>query len=181
MKDEVWKSVVGFEGIYEVSNLSRVRSVDRFVEYRSDAKKSGGKFIRGVLMSPRKNRSGHWNVSLARNNKYVKRCIHRIMAEAHIPNPNDLPCALHIDDDKNNNHISNIYWGTHAQNGKDMIENGTVSRGSKHKPSKLTEEQVLDIRKCLEKGDSGEVIAERYNVEKSTISCIKNRKTWKHI
>lgn len=109
--EEIWKPVVGFEGLYEVSSLGRVRSLDKIVGYPWGIKKTARK--RGKVLSPKIANTGYHEVVLighdgSRNNKRM----HRLVAEAFIPNPNNYPVINHIDENKLNNIISNLEWCT---------------------------------------------------------------------
>lgn len=110
--EEIWKPVKDFEGYYEVSNLGRVRSVDRVVI----AKNGTTQFKKGTLMKPRPDRQGYIIVALSINRHYITKCVHRLVAEAFIPNPDNLPQVNHIDEVKNNNVVSNLEWCTAKYN-----------------------------------------------------------------
>ena len=101
MKKEYWKTVVGYEGHYQVSNFGRVKSI---------------KFGKEIILKPRKDRYGYLQLNLWKNNK-LKRCrIHRLVAEAFIPNPNNYTCVNHKDENKLNNSVSNLEWCTYKYN-----------------------------------------------------------------
>lgn len=105
---EIWKPVVGFEGSYEVSNLGRVRSVDRFIT------NSLGRtyFSKGVILKWVLDKGGYPMVGLSLHNKYYSRKIHRLVAEAFIENPYNLPSINHKDEDKTNNKVENLEFCT---------------------------------------------------------------------
>lgn len=95
---EQWKKIEGFEN-YSVSTKGRVRN-DRT----------------GVIYVGRANKRGYFDIHLRRNNKRERRYIHRLVAEAFIPNPNNYPCVNHIDENKSNNASSNLEWCTYMYN-----------------------------------------------------------------
>lgn len=95
---EIWKDVVGYEGVYQVSNLSRVRRTKS-----------------GRVLSPFMAK-GYLLVVLWSGNKEHGFAIHRLAAIAFIPNPNNYPCINHKDEDKLNNKIENLEWCTHKYN-----------------------------------------------------------------
>lgn len=101
---EIWKSIKGFEGLYEISNIGNVRSVDRLVN-----NKSGKSLKKGRQLKPHIS-NGYYGVILSKDNKTVKKNIHRLVAEAFIPNPNNLPQINHKDEDKLNNIYTNLEW-----------------------------------------------------------------------
>jgi hypothetical protein len=109
---EFWKDVVGYEGIYQVSNFGNVKSLDRYIT-RSDGCVY---FRRGKLRPKLKNTDGYYHLKLCRNGGYVTKRIHRLVAEAFIPNPRNLPEINHIDTDRTNNMVNNLEWCTRYEN-----------------------------------------------------------------
>lgn len=116
---EIWKPIVGFEGFYEVSNLGRVRSIDRITT------DSLGRsyFTKGVILKWTSNRGGYPIVGLSLHGKYYSRTIHRLVAEAFIGNPNNLPSINHKDEDKTNNRVENLEFCTVKYNNNYGIHN----------------------------------------------------------
>lgn len=113
---EIWKSVVGFEGFYEVSNFGRVKSLDR-VDKR-------GRFQKGKIKTQINNGSGYMVVSLKKDGKQKMRSVHRLVADSFIPNPLHKPCVNHLDGDKSNNKVVNLVWCTYVENMKHAVETG---------------------------------------------------------
>ena len=102
--EEVWKPVKGYEGLYEVSSIGRVRSVKR-----------------NLVMHPHPRRHGYLAVMLYgkgghKTRNFKQFSVHRLVAEAFIPNPNGLPEVNHIDEDKTNNRVENLQWVSHIDN-----------------------------------------------------------------
>lgn len=108
---EIWKDIEGFEGRYQISNFGNVKSL----RYRGKAEHKN--------LVPKCNNSGRLWVELAANGK--KRCmlIHRLVANAFIPNPNNFPQINHIDENPKNNVVSNLEWCTGSYNVKTYIGN----------------------------------------------------------
>ncbi len=126
---EEWLPVVGYEGLYEVSNLGRVRSYDHYV-----LRRSGQKVLwRGRVLKPNKGSKGHYRVSLHKDGNQMSREIHRLVARAFIPNPNGYPVVRHWDDDKDNNSVQNLLWGTQQDNIQDALRNGQDYNRQSHK------------------------------------------------
>ena len=113
-KQEVWKDVVGYEGLYEVSNLGRVRSVDRKVEY------SDGRVVtkRGKILSISAGANGYENVRLYKDKKAKNHSVHRLVAGAFIPNPDDKTDVGFKELSKSNISVDNLYWTTHSKAGR---------------------------------------------------------------
>lgn len=109
---EAWKDIAGYEGLYQVSNLGRVRSLDRYVPH----KLFGKKFCKGCMMSTHINNAGYITVNLCKRNKYTSYDIHRLVASAFLENSERLPEVNHVDENKRNNRIDNLEWVTKQQN-----------------------------------------------------------------
>lgn len=172
MSSEIWKPVKGFEGRYEVSSLGRVRSLlfdpaGRIMKTKPDAK-------------------GYVRIGLQWN---THKLVHRLVAEAFIPNPDGLPAVNHIDGNQQNNAASNLEWVSHSDNMRHSWRNlatyaNRVSRnpkGERSSSAKLTASKVRAIRAAYGRGTSQRVLAARYGVTKPAIQAITSRRTWKHI
>lgn len=173
---EEFRPIEGYEGLYEVSNLGRVRSVDRWVNING-----GKKFIKGGVLKPRPNKNGYLMVGLYKEGK-VKRCyIHRLVAQAFIPNPENLPCVNHKDENPSNPVETNLEWCTQAYN----INFGTHTERMIEKKSKKVQafnkkgELVFEFPSTQE--------AERNGFDHSNIShcCLGKQKSaygyvWKY-
>lgn len=109
--EEKWKDISGYERLYEVSNLGRVRSKDRIV--------FGGRINRlapGCELNPRRNSCGYLRVQLCKYGIKKWFFVHRLVAEAFVSNPEDLPQVNHRDEDKKNNRADNLEWVTASDN-----------------------------------------------------------------
>ncbi len=135
---ESWLSVKGYEGLYEVSNLGNVRRV-------------GGK-----TLSPKPGKLGYKIVSLSMNGYFKKYLVHRLVAEAFIPNPDDKPYVNHLDGNKTNNRVDNLEWATPSENIKHAYDTNLREpiRGENNSQCKLSDEDVVWIRSNAVKGDS---------------------------
>lgn len=107
--------------------------------------------------------------------------VHRLVLQAFIPQPEGANECRHLDGDVANNSLSNLAWGTHADNEEDKKRHGRILRGSKSPCAKLSENDVLAIRKAVEDGELHRVVANRYGIHKVTVSDIVRRKRWKHV
>lgn len=105
-QNETWRDIPNYEGIYQVSNLGQVRSLDRIVSMRSpqNIRSIKGKFMKPFI------EEGYKRLCLTKNGKKRKLWVHRLVAMAFIPNPNNLPEINHIDENPANNHVDNLEW-----------------------------------------------------------------------
>ncbi len=123
MIQELWKDVKGYEGLYKVSNLGRVRSIERYV--RSDRNpKTGLRLIKPKILKAWDNGNGYMVVTISVNKKRKNKYVHRLVAEAFIPNPENKPQVNHIDNNRSNNIISNLEWCTASENSIHMMNQG---------------------------------------------------------
>lgn len=100
---EEWRMITGYEGLYEVSSLGKVRTIRR-------------QGTDGRILKQHRDRKGYCLVSLCKNGKYKTCLVHRLVALAFIENPNGFPCINHKDEDKTNNHIHNLEWCSYSYN-----------------------------------------------------------------
>ncbi len=109
---EKWNDIVGYEGHYQISNFGRVRSVDR-----TEMNVNGiNRKLKGSLKSTYTDRTGYVLVTLSKNNENKVYPLHRLVAQAFIPNPNDLDEVNHKDRNRKNNFLSNLQWCTSREN-----------------------------------------------------------------
>ena len=113
-KEEIWKPVKDYEGLYEVSDLGRVRSLDRIVIQDCKWGSECNHIYNGKILKPRYH-NGYVNVRLNKNGKPKTRNIHRIVAEAFIPNPENKKTINHKDGNKSNNKVDNLEWATDSE------------------------------------------------------------------
>ncbi len=110
--NEIWRSIKDYEGLYEVSNWGRVRSLGKWCNGRNGSKC----WRNGRIVRPRMNNKGYLQVDLC-NDGVHKRClVHRLVAEAFIPNPQGLPIINHKDENPLNNRVENLEWCTYSYN-----------------------------------------------------------------
>lgn len=108
---EVWKDIEGYEGLYQISNLGRVKRV------------TTGRILKGG-----KDKDGYLMVKLYKNNIRSNKKIHRLVAEAFIPNPENKPQVNHADENKTNNSLDNLEWMTAKENINHGTHNERVSK-----------------------------------------------------
>ena len=166
-----WLPVVGFEGLYEVSDNGDVRSV---VSRHGPRKAS--RIVAGHV-----NRGGYRAFKAHRNSVPKQIYVHRAVLLAFVgPCPDGMECA-HINGDPLDNRLENLRWSTRLDNSQDKHAHGTTLRGESHGKSKLTEEQVCEIRSLVESGMSERDCAVLFGVGSYCVHSIKHRKTWAHV
>ena len=108
MIEEIWKDIEGYEGLYQVSSEGRIKSLSRLT--------SNGRKIAEKILKPSNNGWGYLQVILCKDGKHINHRIHRLVAQAFIPNPENKPEVNHIDENKENNNVDNLEWVTSKEN-----------------------------------------------------------------
>lgn len=116
---EIWKDIKGYEGLYQVSNLGRVKSLERYKENHNKLQK-----VEKKIKIPSLDNIGYLKTILYRENKQKNLRIHRAVAQAFIPNPNNYSQVNHKDGNKLNNNVNNLEWITSTGNIKHAWDNG---------------------------------------------------------
>lgn len=167
--EEAWKSVVGYEGVYEVSSLGNVRRCGRNVGGRAEYRP------RRIVVS----KAGYCVVHLSQNGRKEMQKVHRLVAEAFLPNPDGKPCINHKDASKRNNAVENLEWCTHLENNVHAIRNGLRGfrsdrrYGEKSYHCKLSEADVAEIKRIRgEEGFSQSKLANMFRVGQTQIGRI---------
>lgn len=125
MKKEYWRDIVGYEGLYQVSNWGRVRSLAR----------NGTK---GKILKPRLRSDGYLQVSLCKDGKQLNKKVHRLVAEAFLDNPNNLPEVNHLSEDKTDNRVQNLCWVSSKANCNWATRNERISKSMKNRKNSTT-------------------------------------------
>lgn len=175
--NEEWKDVVGYEGFYQVSNLGRVKSMDRVIKRRKY-----GQFKKyGVILVLNVGYRGYVDTKLHKNGVKMGKLVHRLVAEAFIPNPENKPVVNHKNGDKEDNRLCNLEWATYSENSQHAIDTGLtpIPKGVASGKTTLTNEKVLAICSELDKYErSQKSIAEEYGVSVGCIGDIHTGARW---
>lgn len=173
---EEWRPVVGYEGLYEVSDKGRVRSLwcanGRVLRKRDTP----------YVLKQSKHGFGYLTVNLAKNGKHATTGVHTIVCAAFRgPAPEGTICG-HDDNDPANNRLGNLNWITYSKNnGDDRQRHGTALNGSTNPQAKLTEAKVRELLLLHEQGLSLGQLAKRFEVSKPVVWKITRRQLWKHV
>lgn len=164
--EEIWKDIDGFENIYQVSNMGRVRSLDRFVNcfngWANVKRKTKGK-----ILTITKQSQGYSQVGLCKNGTQKSYRLNRLVAKAFIPNLQEKPEVNHIDGNKDNNRVDNLEWVTNIENMQHAIKSGLI-HPYKRRVARLNDKMVeLEVYESLKEASV------KNNISKSSIckSC----------
>lgn len=180
--NEVWKDILGYEGLYQISNLGRVKSIDRIVFRR---KKDATRMIilKGRVLSYHLSKKGYAQVVLSKNGKTATNLVHRIVACHFIQKPLNKEAVNHINCIKDDNRAINLEWCTNNENTlhakvNKLLKGPKHLKGEYHPMVKLVEKEVVEIKKMIKDGSPLQTIANKFNVSKSNIYSIKKEDTW---
>lgn len=173
MEQEIFKPISGYDGIYEVSNFGRIKSLSRKFSNNET-------FL--VLHTGKK--SGYVSVKLSKNGIATTTSVHILVATYFVDNPFNLLEVNHLDFDRSNNMADNLQWLTHAANLKYSYDNGNRigDRGEKSPRATLKNETVLKIRELYLTGEyTQKQLADKFGQKRNNIAKIISRKRWSHI
>lgn len=138
---EQWKSIKDFEGWYEVSDLGRVRSLDRTIDHPCGAKRR-----KGIILKEKIDTHGYCFVILCRN-AYRKHClVHRLVAQQFIKNPFNKPAINHKTGNKLDNRAAELEWATNQENSQHSYDTGLDNKRS------MSKEKAAEIKRMISKG-----------------------------
>lgn len=184
MLKEIWKSIPGYEGLYEASNLGRIRSLDRVhLTYQYQAKKKVKRKIKGRVLAQGNSRHPLYKEARLSKDGIAKTLsVHILILQAFVGLcPKGMECS-HKNGNASDNRIENLEWTTRKENAQLRIVHGTQVCGSRvvHKAI-LNESDVVTIKRLLRRGIDYKEIATAYRVRSGVIHAIKSNRTWKHV
>lgn len=143
MENEVWKDIQGYKGLYQVSNLGRVKSLN----YHRTGKEK--------ILKPAKNTTNYFFVCLCKERKQKCFLVHRLVAQAFIPNNENKPQINHLDEDKTNNIVSNLQWVTAKENINYGTHNERMAKTlkSRKRSQETIEKMSIPIVQLTKTGD----------------------------
>lgn len=178
--DEVFKDIAGYEGIYQISNLGDVKSLERTCLVRR--KSNSIRLIKERILKPSKNPGGYLQVMLYSNNgathsKGNWHLLHRLIAIAFIPNPKNKREVNHVNGTKADNRLENLEWATPKENSQHAYDIGL--NFARNGNAKLTEMQAAEIKNKIKGGVSASFLSKEYSVSTATVYHIKTGRIWK--
>ena len=175
---EKWKPIKGYEGLYEISDLGRVKSLPKL---------SGNCCRKEIILKNNTTKDGYHYVTLAKNNKQRSVRVHRLVAASFIPNPDSKETVNHKDGIKLNNHVHNLEWATRSENVQHSYDVGLKKpmRGATHPRSKLLDCEVKFIRENYMKygrdGLSSISLASIFGVTHRVILMVAKNTSYKNV
>ena len=168
-----WKDIPGYKNRYQINNNGDVQSLRCKWGERNPPK----------ILTPYIDPIGYVRIGLSINSKTKTYCLHRLIANAFIPNPLNKKEVNHIDGNKQNNELSNLEWVTRAENAAHAVKNKLCAWGMSNHRSKLTDKDVLIIRMIFipKKGGNRSRLAKQYNVSVRTINSVVHKESWQHL
>lgn len=185
---EIWKDIPGYEGLYQVSNMGRARSLDRWITQKHAMKE--GHYTRlfpGKLMNPFPDKRGYQYISLSKNGITKRGCVHYLVLKTFVgERPLNYDCN-HLNGKKGDNRLGNLEYCTKSENMRHALDvlkivrrSGTI--GEKHHKAKLTDNDIVRIRKLYSsKQYIQKQLAKIFGVSQRTISLIVRGEGWKHL
>jgi|SRR5215831_3710382 len=175
MPDEEWKPIAGFQELYEVSSVGRVRSLNRVLGFDD----LGSRTIPGRMLIPTCTRKGYLRVKLSLNGQSRTLIVHRLVASAFVPNPYNLPHVNHLDMNKKNNAATNLEWCTNLHNHRHAWRTDwNKMLGAR---TKLTSSQVVSIRSLFRSGRPARQLARKYSISTAHVYAIIKRQAWNRV
>lgn len=175
---EVWKDIPGYEGFYKASSLGEIKSLERTCSHC----RGGSRLVPEKIRKGTKNPKGYKMVFLSKEGKRINYLVHRLVLFAFYGHPTEGLTCNHKDGNKTNNSIKNLEWISHSENIQHSIKVlKNFPLGEKHYKSKLTRNDVLEIRELSRHGFSQSEIGRGYGVTSSMILNIQKIRSWKHV
>lgn len=171
MSNENWKPVVGFETLFEVSDMGRVRSLPSL--------DSIGRVKHGKVMTNARVSGRYVRIRFRHLGVFNERCVHHLVLEAFVgPRPSPEIHGCHNDGDCLNNVLTNLRWDTASANQLDKIRHGTMARGERNGWASLTDEQAAAAKRLLLDGVGPTEVAKRFGISRKHAQRIKSGEAW---
>lgn len=175
---ERWLPVAGFEGLYSVSNLGRVRRESKVVSRKS----TSGYRVAEKIMSPGAGiKSGYLIVNLSKDGKTSTHYVHHLVLRAFVGQRPVGKEACHGDGNRANNSAANLRWDTRKENHADKKIHGTGTVGERHPGAKLTDSVVVALRRRRAEGASFTTLSNEFGISRMTAHRAATGTSWSHI
>lgn len=182
---EIWKPIIGYELLYEVSNFGRIKYPNKsIVRRRKNSSEKTSQYRTEKFSIGHTTKKGYLSIKLQNGFSLKSIVVHRLVAIHFIPNPDNLPQVNHKDGNKKNNNVDNLEWCDNSHNIKHAYAHGLLSRkGEKQNTCKIKESDVLELRDFYLKNPNSllKVYAKKLNISTTSVCRIIKRKSWTHI
>ena len=174
---EIWKDIKSYEGLYQISNTGKIKSLERYKDNHSKKQLVKEKIRKQII-----SKTGYYTCMLTKNGNLKLFKVHRIVAEAFIPNPNNYPIINHIDGNKLNNNVDNLEWCSYSHNEKEAYKLGLIKNNTyglkKYTDSLKKKIKQYDLKgNFLKEWNSVSEIKKELNYETTNIcSCCKGKR-----
>ena len=175
--EEIWKDVIGYEGLYQVSNYGNIKGLERVCGHY----KGGLRTYKERMLSRTLHKDGYLKVGLTKDSQLRQFSIHRLVCEAFLENKENKPHVNHINGIKTDNRLENLEWVTCSENLSHAFRIGLRSQnGEKNHRATLTEDQVFQIKYSLNHLNNKDV-AIIFSIKANEVARIRRGERWKHI
>lgn len=175
---EIWETIDGFDGVFKISNLGRVKRIECIRQHP----RYGQSKFKEKIFSVHINTGGYPDVTLQHNGIRKTFRVHRLVAAAFIPNPENKVTVNHKNGIKTDNSVENLEWNTNSENTKHSYRMGLqADRRGENSWSKLKEQDVKTIKALLYAGCNHRMLAEQFNISRPTITAISGKRLWSHV
>ena len=173
-----WRDVVGYEGLYQVSDGGHVRSLDRVVPHARNVHRH----IKGQYIRPSINRAGYFKVGLSRDGCRDTQMVHRLVAKAFLCQAAvDSTEVNHKSGNKLDNRVCNLEWVTPSQNMRHAFATGLNHKRESHAQVKMNAAKVRVLRRCLEMGMTLRESAAVFGIREASACFIRQGRNWPHV
>lgn len=181
--DEIWKAVVGYEGLYEVSREGRIRSLERDVPVAAKPGRPASFKVRGRIKKFDSTAAGHQRVELSKGGVNKKLFVHRIVAEAFLGPSEGLPVVNHLDCNPKNNRVGNLEWTTYSGNSQHASDAGILrAMSNPNLRQKLSPSDVEEMRRRYwEESARVQDLKDKFGVSDTTVYQVVNFVNWRPI
>jgi hypothetical protein len=166
--NEIWLPINNYHGLYKVSNLGRVKCLERIVDFGTQKRK-----VKENILVNGNHNMGYKTVVLSFKSRYQTMLVHRLVAESFITNPESKPFINHKDGNKHNNHVENLEWVTRRENEDHAMQNGLKPKGQRNGAAKISDEDAAYIKANYKRG-LGKDFSQRFGITVDHILRIVN-------